>query len=178
MAADYRQTASWLRERLPLVPQAGVILGTGLNDLADHLEILFKMPYSEIPGFASSTAPSHKGNLILGKLGGVPILCLQGRFHFYEGYPMSTVVFPVRVLACLGVGTLIVTNASGSLREQYAPGSIIQLNDHINHMGTNPLIGHNDETLGERFPSLNDVYDREYLDICRQIAAELKIDQS
>lgn len=175
MAADYRQTASWLRERLPLVPQAGVILGTGLNDLADHLEILFKMPYSEIPGFASSTAPSHKGNLILGKLGGVPILCLQGRFHFYEGYPMSTVVFPVRVMACLGVGTLIVTNASGSLREQYAPGSIIQLNDHINHMGTNPLIGHNDETLGERFPSLNDVYDREYLEICRQIAAELKI---
>ena len=170
MNAAYRQTAEWLKQRLPEVPKVAVILGTGLNGLAERGRIETKLPYSEIPGFANSTAPSHKGNLILGALGGKKILYLQGRFHFYEGHPMSAVVFPTRVLASLGINTLIVTNASGSLREELVPGSIVMITDHINNMGTNPLIGENDESLGERFPSLNQPYDPEYADACAAIA--------
>ncbi len=170
MNAAYRQTAEWLKQRLPEVPKVAVILGTGLNGLAERGRIETKLPYSEIPGFANSTAPSHKGNLILGALGGKKILYLQGRFHFYEGHPMSAVVFPTRVLASLGINTLIVTNASGSLREELVPGSIVMLSDHINNMGANPLVGENDEELGERFPSLNQPYDPQYGDLCEEIA--------
>lgn len=170
MNSDYRQTAAWLKEKLPAVPKIAMILGTGLNGIAERGNILCQIPYSEIPGFAGSTAPSHKGNLVLGELGGQKVLFLQGRFHFYEGHPMSAVVFPTRVLASLGVETLIVTNACGSLREELAPGSIVLLTDHINHMGTNPLIGENDEALGERFPSLNHPYDPQYVAACAAIA--------
>jgi len=170
--ADYRQTAAWLKDRLPAQPVAGLILGTGLNDLADSLEQLARFPYSEIPGFVRSTAPSHRGVLILALLGGKPVLILQGRFHFYEGHGMEQVVFPTRVLACLGIKTLLVTNASGSLRQELGPGSLVQITDHINFMGRNPLVGENDESLGERFPSMNQLYDPGYLDRCAAIASE------
>ncbi|HNX38257.1 MAG TPA: purine-nucleoside phosphorylase [Candidatus Cloacimonadota bacterium] len=168
---SYTETAAWLRERLPQIPETAIILGTGLSDLADHYPILFQLPYAQIPGFMISTAPSHKGNLLICEIGAKPVLMLQGRFHYYEGYPMSDVVFPTRVLAKLGVKNLIVTNAAGSLRENLAPGAIVQITDHINFMGTNPLIGHNDDELGERFPSMNRQYDPEYIDICARIAA-------
>lgn len=170
MKLDYRLTAHWLKERLPAMPEAAMILGTGLNELAETVPELWKSPYSEIPGFMQSTAPSHRGNLVLGELGGRPLLFLQGRFHYYEGYPMEAVVFPTRVMAAMGVTTLIVTNASGSLREHLRPGSIVLLNDHINLMGINPLIGSNDDSLGERFPSLNNAYDPQYLELCAAIA--------
>lgn len=170
MSGNYSQTAAWLKQHLPQIPKVALILGTGLNGMAERGKILASIPYSEIPDFVSSTAPSHKGNLILGELGGRKVLYLQGRFHFYEGHPMSAVVFPTRVLASLGVETLIVTNASGSLREELTPGSIVLLTDHINLMGTNPLIGVNDGSLGERFPSLNEPYDPEYAEICADIA--------
>ena len=175
MNADPRQTAAWLESRFPRKPEAGIILGTGLNDLADAGKPILSIPYHEIPGFVSSTAPSHKGNLILGELGGKYVCYLQGRFHYYEGHPMAAVVFPTRVLACLGVRSLIVTNASGSLREELTPGSIVLLEDHINLMGTNPLIGINDEALGERFPSMNNPYDPEYISRVRSIAARREI---
>ncbi|HPN40436.1 MAG TPA: purine-nucleoside phosphorylase [Candidatus Cloacimonadota bacterium] len=171
MSAGYRETAAWLKDRLPAQPVAGLILGTGLNDLADSLEQLARFPYSEIPGFAQSTAPSHKGVLVLAVLGGKPVLVLQGRFHFYEGHSMDAVVFPTRVLACLGVKTLLVTNASGSLRKELEPGALVQITDHINFMGRNPLVGENDENLGERFPSMNQPYDPAFLDRCGAIAA-------
>ncbi len=170
MSSAHRQTAAWLKQRLPMIPKVAMILGTGLNDIAEHGKIHCQIPYSEIPGFAGSTAPSHKGNLILGELGGKEVLFLQGRFHFYEGYPMSTVIFPTRVLASLGIETLIVTNAAGSLREELIPGSIVMLSDHINHMGTNPLIGENDSDFGERFPSMNHPYDLQYGQACAEIA--------
>jgi purine-nucleoside phosphorylase len=170
MNPDYRQTADWLRERLPVVPEVAMILGTGLNGFADNCKQLFKLAYGEIPGFSESTAPSHKGNLVLGELDGIPVLFLQGRFHFYEGHPLSAVVFPTRVLASLGIKTLIVTNASGSLREHLKPGTIVLLSDHINFMGINPLVGPNHEDLGERFPSLNEPYDPCYREICADIA--------
>ena len=169
---SYSETADYLREILPVIPKIGMILGTGLSDLAEHYKLLFSVPYSKVPGFVASTAPSHKGNLLLVEISGVPVLMLQGRFHFYEGYPMSEVVFPTRVMAKLGIETLIVTNASGSLRKEFGPGTIVQITDHINYMGTNPLIGKNDEELGERFPSLNQQYEPLFVELCAQIAGE------
>jgi len=169
---SYFETAKWLQQRLMAIPDTAVILGTGLGDMVERLPCQIKIPYSEIPGFALSTAPSHKGNLILCDLGNKPVIFLQGRFHFYEGHQMSQVVFPVRVLAALGVKNLIVTNAAGSLREELPPGAIVQLTDHINFMGLNPLVGENDERLGERFPSLNNPYDPEFRQLCNDIATK------
>lgn len=175
MHADYRQTALWLKDRLPVQPVAGLILGTGLGDLADTLPQLISFPYSEIPGFVRSTAPTHKGNLVLATLGGKPVLILQGRFHFYEGHPMEAVVYPTRVLASLGVKNLLVTNASGSLRKELGPGALVQITDHINFMGRNPLVGENDESLGERFPSMNQLYDPAYIQRAKEIASRERI---
>ncbi len=175
MTQSYAQTADWLGQRLPAQPQAGIILGTGLGDLAASARVLWQAPYAEIPGFVASTAPSHKGNLILAELGGKTVIFLQGRFHYYEGHAMDSVVFPTRVLARLGVRALVVTNAAGSLREALEPGTIVQITDHINFMGVNPLIGVNDDSLGERFPSLNNVYDLSYRELCARIARREKI---
>jgi purine-nucleoside phosphorylase len=172
---DYRATADWLRAKFPETPVAGIILGTGLSPLAEMIADSMAIEYTQIPGFVASTAPSHAGRLLFGYLGGKPVLCLQGRFHFYEGYSMEQVVFPVRVLAALGVKNLIVTNASGSLREDFAPGDIIVLTDHINLMGTNPLIGKNDNELGERFPSMNLPYSPAIHAKVKAIAAEQHI---
>jgi len=169
--STYIETAAWLKQKLPQQPLVAVILGTGLSDMAEASPILFQVPYGKIPGFVSSTAPSHKGNLLLCEIQGQPVLFLQGRFHYYGGYPMSDVVFPTRVLAAMGVKALFVTNAAGSLRLHLTPGAIVQLTDHINFMGTNPLIGHNDEALGERFPSMNNPYDPEFCKICDEIAS-------
>jgi purine-nucleoside phosphorylase len=173
---SYIETAAWLKQKLPQQPLVAVILGTGLSDMAESFPILFQIPYREIPGFVTSTAPSHKGNLILCEINGQPVLFLQGRFHYYEGYPMSDVVFPTRVLAGLGIKALIVTNAAGSLKQHLPPGAIVQLTDHINFMGTNPLIGHNDDILGERFPSMNNPYDPEFCRICDEIASAKEIE--
>ncbi len=174
--SSYTETAAWLKQKLPQQPLVAVILGTGLSDMAESFPILFQIPYSAIPGFVTSTAPSHKGNLILCEINGQPVLFLQGRFHFYEGYSMSDVVFPTRVLAGLGIKALFVTNAAGSLRQHLTPGAIVQLTDHINFMGTNPLIGHNDDILGERFPSMNNPYDPEFCRICDEIASNKGIE--
>jgi purine-nucleoside phosphorylase len=170
MASIY-ETAAWLKEKLPQQPKFAVILGTGLSDMAEAFPTLVKIPYTEIPGFVSSTAPSHKGFLVLAEIHNQPVLFLQGRFHYYEGYAMEQVIFPTRVLAALGVKALVVTNAAGSLRLELPPGAIVQLSDHINFMGTNPLIGHNDEDLGERFPSMNQPYDPAFCQLCDEIAA-------
>jgi purine-nucleoside phosphorylase len=158
---NYKMTAQWLQERIPEQPVAAIILGTGLGSLADNLKDKIVIPYKEIPDFVTSTAPSHAGNLLFGYLSSKPVVCLQGRFHYYEGYSLTQVVFPVRVMAGLGIRNLIVTNASGSLRKDFEPGEIILLKDHINFMGTNPLIGLNDDSLGERFPSMNLPYSEE-----------------
>lgn len=171
----YLETAQWLRENLPTLPETAIILGTGLSDMAEAFPIQKKIPYTEIPGFVNSTAPSHKGNLILASLGSKSVIFLQGRFHYYEGHRMDQVVFPTRVLAALGVKNLIVTNAAGSLRLHLSPGSIVQITDHINFMGINPLIGPNDDALGERFPSMNDLYDTGYRTICDDIAGQMNI---
>ncbi len=172
---DYKDTAQWLSDRVPELPVAGIILGTGLSPLAEMLQNTITIPYSEIPGFVKSTAPSHAGNLLFGYLSGKPLILFQGRFHFYEGYSMSQVVFPVRVLASMQVKTLIVTNASGSLRQDFAPGDIVILTDHINFMGTNPLIGANDDELGERFPSMNLQYSPRLHQMLKGLASQNQI---
>lgn len=172
---NYRDTATWLKNRLSTSPQFAIVLGTGLGDLGEHFKVLQEINYSEIPGFVVSTAPSHKGKMLLCEIGGKAVLLLQGRFHYYEGYSMEQVVFPTRVLSCLGLKCLIITNAAGSLRKELVPGTIVMLTDHINFMGINPLIGENDNDLGERFPSMNQPYDPSYRDACRQIAKDLEI---
>lgn len=153
----------------------GVILGTGLNNFADCLENKIYIPYEKIPGFVSSTAPSHKGQLVAGTLKNIKIVILQGRFHFYEGYSMEQIIFPTRVFKALGIENLIVTNASGSLNIDMKPGDIVMLKDHINFMGTNPLIGKNNEELGPRFVSMHDTYCREYREKINQYARKRDI---
>jgi len=172
---SYQETALWLSRQLPQKPRIAIILGTGLGGMAENFEEIIKIPYAQIHGFVTSTAPSHKGNMILARVQDEPVLFLQGRFHYYEGYDMSQVVFPTRVLAAMGIQILIVANAAGSLRKELTPGAIVQLTDHINFMGINPLRGENCADLGERFPSMNEPFDPELREMCNLIAKEMNI---
>jgi len=164
-----------LRGRTSLVPEVGVILGTGLGTLAEGLTVETRVPYKDIPHFAVSTVESHKGELVFGKLGGRPAVVMSGRVHFYEGYTMHQVSFPVRVMQALGAKTLIVSNACGGMNPLFAAGDIMLVTDHINLMGDNPLIGPNDETLGPRFPDMSQPYDRALLALAEDVALEEKL---
>jgi len=164
-----------LRGRTTLVPEVGVILGTGLGTLAEGLSVEIRIPYKDIPHFAVSTVESHKGELVFGKLGGRPAVVMSGRVHFYEGYTMRQVSFPVRVMQALGAKTLIVSNACGGMNPLFDAGDIMLVTDHINLMGDNPLIGPNDETLGPRFPDMSQPYDRRLLALAEDVALEEKL---
>jgi len=164
-----------LRGRTTLVPEVGVILGTGLGTLAEGLTVETRIPYKDIPHFAVSTVESHKGELVFGKLGGRPAVVMSGRVHFYEGYTMRQVSFPVRVMQALGAKTLIVSNACGGMNPLFAAGDIMLVTDHINLMGDNPLIGPNDETLGPRFPDMSQPYDRALLKLAEDVALQEKL---
>jgi len=164
-----------LRGRTALVPEVGVILGTGLGTLAEGLTVETRVPYKDIPHFAVSTVESHKGELVFGKLGGRPAVVMSGRVHFYEGYTMRQVSFPVRVMQALGAKTLIVSNACGGMNPLFDAGDIMLVTDHINLMGDNPLIGPNDETLGPRFPDMSQPYDRALLRLAEDVALEEKL---
>lgn len=170
MQTKILQTVDYLKTKLTVIPKIAIILGTGLNDIANQVQNQICIPYENIPGFVKSTAPSHQGQLIVGEINNVPIIMLQGRFHYYEGYNMEQVTYPVRVFAKLGVKYLFVTNASGSLNPIYTPGSLVMLEDHINMMGTNPLIGKNWDEFGERFPSMNEPYSLKLQEIALNIA--------
>ncbi len=152
---------NFIKSQTSITPKLGIILGTGLNSLADMVEDAVIIPYNLIPEFKVSTAPSHSGKLIIGKINGLSVVLMQGRLHYYEGYKMTDIVFPIRVMKKLGISHLFVTNAAGSLNVDFTPGSLVLLKDHINFMGTNPLIGENFEEFGERFPSMNDPYNSE-----------------
>jgi len=170
---DKINTASnFLKEKIKFKPEIGIILGTGLNFIGDMLSNPVIISYDDIPEWKVSTAPSHQGRLLAGKLGNKNIVILQGRLHYYEGYSMQEITFPIRVLKALGVDKLIVTNAAGSLNENMTPGNLVMINDHINWMGNNPLIGENIDELGDRFPSLHEPYDREFINIAHNIAKE------
>lgn len=156
-------------------PKIGVILGTGLGALTKSIKISSRIYYENIPHFPTSTVDTHAGELILGTLSGKNIIALSGRFHYYEGHSMQEVTFPVRVAKALGINTLIVSNACGGLNPQFDTGDIMVIEDHINFMGDNPLIGENDDTLGPRFPDMCEPYTRKLIALAEQVAVENKI---
>jgi len=164
------EAAAFIRSRSQVVPKIGIILGTGLGRLADAVEADAVLPYETIPHFPVSTVESHSGKLIIGKLSGQSVVAMQGRFHFYEGYSMQQIVFPVRVMKLLGVSTLIVSNACGGINPLFAPGTIMAITDHINLLGGNPLIGANDHRIGCRFPDMSEPYSKELLEKISAVA--------
>ncbi len=175
LLTQIREAAAAVRARSPLRPEIGVILGTGLGDFAEGLEGEAVLRYEDIPHFASSTVESHAGELHLGRLGGRAVAVMKGRVHYYEGYTMKQVAFPVRVLKELGCRTLVITNAVGGMNPNFAPGTITITTDHINLMGDNPLIGPNDDELGPRFPDMSEPYSRALIEACERSALELGI---
>jgi purine-nucleoside phosphorylase len=156
-------------------PSCGIILGTGLGSLAKEIETEVTLPYGEIPHFPISTVESHAGRLVCGKLAGVPVMAMEGRFHLYEGYTPQEITFPVRLMKAMGCSTLIVSNACGGLNPQYSAGDIMVIEDHINLLPSNPLVGVNDDRLGPRFPDMSEPYCRKLLAECRKIAMEHQI---
>ncbi len=153
------EAAALVRDRCPLRPAIGVVLGSGLGAFADALEEAVSVPFGEIPHFPASTVVGHGGALVLGRSRGVPVAVMKGRVHYYEGYSLDQVVFPVRVLARMGVKTVVLTNAAGAINASFAPGELMVIEDHVNLLG-NPLLGPNEDALGPRFPDMSEVYDR------------------
>ena len=173
---DRVQTAAGVvRGRSSLVPEIGIVLGTGLGGLAREIAVEAEVPYEQIPGFPLSTVETHAGKLLLGRLAGRPVVAMQGRFHRYEGYDLQEVTFPVRVMRALGSRTLVVSNACGGMHPLWGPGDLVLLSDHINLLGDNPLVGPNDERLGPRFPDMSAPYDPDLRALARGLALELGI---
>lgn len=161
-----------------LKPEVGIILGSGLGDLVNNFESI-SIPYSEIPGFESSAVQGHAGNLVFvdAQINSLPTLVMmQGRYHFYEGHSMETVVYPIKVMKKLGVKVLIITNAAGAINKDFMPADLMLITDHINFMGTNPLIGKNDERLGTRFPDMSEIYKKDLIKLAQNCAEELGMD--
>ncbi len=169
------EAAAFIHEGWPHSPYAGIILGTGLGNLASAIESPTNIPYEQIPHFPRSTAIGHRGQLVCGTLGGVSVVAMQGRFHFYEGYPQWQITLPVRVMKQLGISLLIASNACGGLNPQYRSGDVMIMEDHINLMWGNPLIGVNDDSLGPRFPDMSRPYDRGLIDRALEIARRRKL---
>ncbi|XP_006274606.3 purine nucleoside phosphorylase [Alligator mississippiensis] len=172
----YKETADWLLAHTTQRPKIAIICGSGLGALADTLHNKTVFPYEDIPYFPQSTVPGHAGRLVFGDLSGKPCVCMQGRFHVYEGYAISTVTFPIRVFFLLGVEILIVTNAAGGLNQHFQVGDIMFIRDHINMLGfagQNPLRGPNDKRFGVRFPCMSDAYDRDLFSLAKESAQEL-----
>jgi purine-nucleoside phosphorylase len=172
---DYEQAADCIRSRTRHAPRVGLILGSGLNALAGAAEAADAIPYQEIPNFPAPTVEGHAGRLVIGRLAGTTVAIMQGRAHYYEGYAMHQVVFPVRVMQAMGVSTLIVTNAAGGINPAFRPGDLMLISDHINLIGMtghSPLRGPNDPALGPRFPDMSQAYDLELRRMAHQVAVE------
>ncbi len=174
---DYNQIVEakdFILQKISHRPETAIILGSGLSALAEDIEERTVIPYKDIPNFPVSTVEGHAGNLVIGRLNGKDIVCMQGRFHYYEGYTMQQVTFPVRVMQLLGIKTLIVTNAAGGVNKSFVTGDIMLITDHISRM-PNPLIGKNDDRLGTRFPSMNEAYDKKLISLAKEIAKQENI---
>lgn len=171
MLQKIQETAQWIKAHTQLAPETAIVLGTGLGRLAAEIEVVDAFPYSEIPNFPVSTVEGHSGRLLFGRLGGKEVMALEGRFHYYEGYTMKEVTFPVRVMHELGIKTLFVSNAAGGMNPDFEIGDLMLITDHINFMPEHPLHGPNFPT-GPRFPDMSEAYNRELLDMARAIAAE------
>ncbi|MBQ3254201.1 MAG: purine-nucleoside phosphorylase [Rikenellaceae bacterium] len=175
MLEQIKATSEFIRSQIgEFVPQVGIILGTGLGGLAESIDVKYSIDYSSIPNFPVSTVEGHKGRLIFGELGGKNVVAMQGRFHYYEGYTMQQVTFPVRVMKLLGIKTLFVSNASGGINTSFRTGDLMIITDHINLM-PNPLIGKNMAELGPRFPDMHNCYDKDLIAAATEIAAEHNI---
>ena len=171
-----QDAANFIRSLWQATPRAGIILGTGLGDeLPGEMKVEAEIPYEQIPHFVRSTVTSHAGKLVCGQLGGKNVVAMKGRIHFYEGYTMQQITFPVRVMKALGVDTLIITNAAGGMNPQFQKGDIMVIEDQINLMGDNPLIGPNDERLGDRFPDMTEPYAKDLIALARKCALENQI---
>ncbi len=172
MLKKIRETSTFIQQKIGLKAEVGVVLGTGLGGLVNDIEILHTLTYSEIPNFPLSTVEGHQGKLIFGILGGKNIIAMQGRFHFYEGYTLEELSFPVRVMNDLGIKILLVSNASGGLNPDFKVGDLMIITDHINMFGGNPLIGPNTEELGPRFPDMSQAYNLKLCNLARTIAEQ------
>ena len=169
------ETVSFLNSRKPLNPKIAIVLGSGLGGITAKIDVVEEIPYKEIPNFPISTVHGHKGTMIFGKLNGVEVLVFNGRFHYYEGYPMDVVTYPQRILPGLGVKTIILSNAAGGMNPTFKVGDIMLIRDHINLFGNNPLIGPNDDELGPRFPNMSEVYSHRLLKLAHQTGEKLNI---
>lgn len=172
MLEKINQSADYLRSKVADMPEIAIILGTGLGSLVDHITDKLYIPYKEIPNFPISTVEGHSGNLIFGKLGGKRVMAMQGRFHYYEGYNMKEVTFPVRVMQVLGVKTLLVSNAAGGMNKEFKVGDVMVITDHINLFPENPLRGKNYEEWGPRFPAMTEAYSKKLVAIADKIGEE------
>lgn len=172
MLKTFEEAVAFIKSKTSVKPEIGVILGTGLGGLVNEINVVDEIPYDQIPHFPVSTVESHSGKLIFGELGGKNVIAMQGRFHFYEGYDLNQVTFPVRIMKLLGIERLIVSNASGGVNPDYEIGEIMILNDHINLFPGNPLIGKNLDDFGPRFPDMSDAYDVTMIDLATKIAKE------
>lgn len=166
----------FVKSKISVIPETGIILGSGLGSLGEKIENPVYIDYKDIEGFPVSTAPGHKGRFIVGTLSGKAVICMQGRFHFYEGYAMQDIVLPVRLMHLLGVRNLIVTNAAGGINKDFSVGDLMLINDHINFMGTNVLIGSNDERFGVRFPDMSYAYNPELRALAKKCARETGVE--
>jgi purine-nucleoside phosphorylase len=164
------QAAAAIRAKWSETPRAGIILGTGLGNVADEIESTVAIDYEQIPNFPRSTAVSHRGRLVCGRLAGVPVVAMEGRFHQYEGYPLKQITLPVRVMKALGADLLVVSQAVGGMNPYYRSGDVMIIDDHINLMGDNPLVGVNDDRLGPRFPDMSAPYTPELIEVGLEIA--------
>ena len=176
MWEQVQETVSFIKEKTNFTPEYGVILGSGLGSFTEDITIDFVLPYTEIPNFPVSTVQGHKGALVFGTIGDKKVVAMQGRFHYYEGYDMKQVTFPVRVMKYLGVTKLIVSNASGGVNPNYEVGSIVLIKDHVNMMPEHPLRGKNDERFGPRFVNMSEPYSNKMIALAKKIAKEAAID--
>ncbi len=175
MLEKFNESVAFIKSKTSVEPTVGIILGTGLGGLVKEIKIIDEISYEQIPNFPVSTVESHSGKLIFGELGGKKVVAMQGRFHFYEGYDMKQVTFPVRVMKLLGIQALFVSNASGGVNPAFEVGEIMIQNDHINLFPAHPLIGKNIDELGPRFPDMSEPYDRGMIALAQEIAKELNI---
>ena len=162
--ARYKDTLDYINKFIYSKPKIGLVLGSGLGDVANDIDIITTIPYKDIPGFIAPTIEGHKGNLIFGFLDSVPVVALQGRNHYYEGYTMEQITYPIRILKMLGIERLITSNATGGMNPNFEIGDVMFVNDHINLMGDNPLLGPNDDSMGPRFLDVSAAYDKEMIE--------------
>lgn len=172
MLEKFKESVAYIKSQTSVNPTVGIILGTGLGGLVKEINIIDEIPYENIPNFPVSTVESHSGKLIFGELGGKHVVAMQGRFHYYEGYTLQQVTFPVRVMKLLGIEKLFVSNASGGVNPAFEIGEIMIMNDHINLFPGNPLIGKNIDEMGPRFPDMSDAYDEHMIELAVEIAKE------